>query len=139
VVAGIPAKTLVAIHQEEQAFVEWRGALRTTARLIRSSPAERSFAEEAEAVYQEALLPRIAAVKKSVSRSAALRGALLDEPVRAAFGAVFTAGSAAAAGLPIKGVVLSAGVGAASKVAYAGLRPPRPSGSDLIISMLPAE
>jgi hypothetical protein len=136
VVGGIRADTLVKIHQEEDALVEWRSTLRAAARLIRSSPTDIGFAEEATEVYRDVLVPRITAVRRAASRSAALRAAPLEQPARAALGALFASGPAAVAGLPIKGILLSAGTGAASNTVYQVLHRPKPTGSDAILSML---
>lgn len=127
--AGIPMTTVVRIHDEEAAFVEWRAGLRNAARLLRYAPSEDVFRQEAKEVFEDSLAPQAAAVERAVSRSAALRAAVLDEPIRTAFGAAAMGATTAALGLPLSEVLVGALGGAIGNVAASVLRPKAPTGS----------
>jgi hypothetical protein len=46
------------------------------------------FKEEAQAVLTDAIVPRVNAVRETVSRSTALQHALKEQPIRVTFGAI---------------------------------------------------
>jgi hypothetical protein len=121
--------TVARIHDEEAAFVEWRASLRNAARLLRYAPSEGVFRHEAKEVFEDSLAPQAAAVERAVSRSAALRGAVLDEPIRTAFGAAAMGATTAALGLPLSEVLVGALGGAIGNIAASVLRPRAPTGS----------
>jgi hypothetical protein len=125
---GIPIDVVGRLRTEEDAFREWRQGLRSAARLLRYLPSEREFREEAKGVFEDYLQPRAAAVRQSVSRSRALRSALRDEPLRAAFGAVASYGLGATLGLPMSGVLIGAAGGALGGIAATVSRQHVPEG-----------
>ena len=136
ILSGLSAATLAAIHRDEEAFVEWRAALRVAARQIYTLANDDNLEREARSIYEDLLLPRINALKRTVSRTTALRQALRDEPVRAAFGAIFSGGAAVAAGLSPAATLMSASAGAAANIAYAGLHRPGQAGADAVLQLL---
>lgn len=109
---GLSARTLVRIHQEEEAFVEWRGALRQANRLISSTPSSADFAAEARLAVEDALIPQIRVAQDALSRSRILRHALQDLPTRATLGAVAVGSASALTGGSVSAAVASSVAGA---------------------------
>jgi hypothetical protein len=136
VLYGLDASTFVRVHQEEDAFASWREGLRQAGRSIASLPTDRHFETESRAIFQDFLNTTQAATRRALSRSAALRSALRDEPMQAALGAIATGGAAAAMGQSVSAVAVSAATGAASRIGYAAVRRPRPEGAAAVIALL---
>jgi hypothetical protein len=134
--AGISLQTLVEVHSDECAFADWRAELRNASRLIGASVDHEHFAIEAREVFEDLLEPRAQAVCRAMSRSAALRKAVTEQPLQVALGAAFASAVAASAGLPVGGAALSAAGGALGRIAAAALHLPSPSGSSRIIAEL---
>lgn len=124
---GITPKTLVRIHQEEEAFLEWRAALRAASRTIGAEPGAANFSREAQAAIEDLLLPQLHAAKRSLSRSHALREAAKDQPLRVGLSSAAAAGSALVAGLPLSTAIASSAAAAlgGSLAPAIARRPPR--------------
>lgn len=77
---SLDVKTLLAIRKNEDSFEDWRTELRNTVRTIRSSNSQgEQFRREAKDVLDDALLPRIRAIKTASSRSTALKNAAKEQ------------------------------------------------------------
>jgi len=134
--AGVDPSVLVRIHNEEDAFVEWRAQLRNAERLVSRITDADGLEREARGVFEDLLVPQAAAVRRAVSRSAALRRAVYDQPIQGVLGAAFASGAAAAAGLPIEGVLLSSIAGGLARLVGTAAHPPRPQGAASVIAHL---
>lgn len=126
---GLSVPTLLDVRNDEDAFAEWRAQLRMATRLLKYDPSDEVFAKEAAEILKDLLVPQAAAVRRATSRSAALQSALRNEPFTLGVGGLATGAGAAALGLPIAGVVVSALGGSLARVAAAGARPPMPTGA----------
>lgn len=134
--AGAPIETLVKIHQDEEAFAEWRAALRGAARQINATCTDSGFRDDAREVYQDMLLPMTAAVDRATKRSRVLKNLALEQAARVSLGATLGYASSTMLGLPPTGAVSGAVVGGLTSAAYGVMRPDKPKGAAAIISML---
>jgi hypothetical protein len=85
--AGVPAKTLVAIHHDDKAFVEWRTSLRNAARSVKSECTDADFRAQTREVYEDLLIPQALAIKRTTGRIKTLSAATRDQPLRVVLGA----------------------------------------------------
>ncbi|WP_342314782.1 hypothetical protein LIX17_25425 (plasmid) [Mycobacterium avium subsp. hominissuis] len=134
--AGAPVDTLVKIHQNEEAFAEWRAALRGAARQINATCTDSGFQDDAREVYEDMLLPITAAVDRATKRSRVLKNLALEQAARVSLGATLGYASSTMLGLPPTGAVSGAVVGGLTSAAYGVMRPEKPKGAAAIISML---
>ena len=134
---GLTPDVVVRIRKEEEAFAEWRNALRTAARTISSLESEDTFAAEAREVFGDLLESKVADLRRVTSRSRALRGALTEQPLRVALGAAFSSAAGVALGTqPSAAVVVGAAATGLANLAYAAIRPQRPTGAAAILDLL---
>jgi ribosomal protein S20 len=120
---SLDAKTIVAIHEAEEAFAAWRSELRTIVRAVESTQADGpEFELEAREVISDALLPRATEVQRAVSRSTILRNAASDQATSFGLDAISIAGAAVAAGSGLgSAAFLGLGLSAIGRAAYAGI------------------
>lgn len=139
--AGAPARTLIAIHQAEQSFIEWRAALRNASRLVASECRDASFESEAREVLNDLLQPAAHAVQRATRRSKVLASVANEQPLKMSLGALFGLGAGLATG---KSALAAAGLSTTSALAtalanlsFAAVRRPKaPEGTGAIISLL---
>ena len=129
----IPVDTLVDIRESEEAFNAWRAELRRTTRLLQSAADDDHFAREAQHVFEDVLLPKAQAVRRSVSRSAALQAAVREQPVRTTLGALAAGGAAAATAGSLEAAAQSTVFGGIGQVVAAALLRPRLRGSAAVL------
>lgn len=133
---GIDTRTWMKVHDGEDAFHDWRAALRQASQTIQIEAVETDFVTVAQAVFEDLLLPQVRSLNRSVSRSKALTEALKEAPLRVTLGALFGAAGGAAVGRPLTGAAVSSAVSATSNVAHAVIRRPKPAGAQAILSLL---
>jgi hypothetical protein len=138
ILTDVPLETLVQIRESEQAFVDWRAELRSATRLLTIAAGAPGFKEEAQAVLTDAIVPRVNAVRETVSRSTALQHALKEQPIRVTFGAIAAGGAAAASDGTLRAALLSSVASGIAYVLAAPLLRTRPSGAAAVIAELDA-
>lgn len=133
--AKLGPETLARVRGNDENFEDWRRALRATVRLIQTAPTDRAFASDARGAIEDFLLPAAARVRRSVSRSRALRGGLREDLARLAIGSVAGIGIGEVLGTSDIASVLAGGAGAfATGLALRALFPDSPSGEAAIIA-----
>jgi hypothetical protein len=139
ILRNIPPSTLVKIRSEEDAFVQWRLALRDAARLIKTHAGSAGFEAAAKEIFEDFLVAKTLEVRRATSRSRVLRSAAEEQALRVTLGVVF----GSVAGLVVGGSVLesvgAALVAALTNLAYAGLQPSRIEGPAAVVSFLDAK
>jgi hypothetical protein len=138
--SGIPAKTFVNIHEQEDAFVEWRRALRVAARTIQRECTEAGFEKEAREVYLDLLVPRGEAVARTTNRSKSLRALAKDQPITVALGATFGLAAGMVASQTLSQAAVTATVSAIANsltsISLSAIKREQLTGADAIISMI---
>jgi len=120
---SLDPKTLVAIREDEPAFVDWRAELRTIARTIELTPVEgEAFTREAVEVISDALIPRAREVARATSRSGVMKAVAKDQAITLGLGTASITGTAAIVGGPIAPAALvGLGISAVGRWAYSSL------------------
>jgi hypothetical protein len=127
---------LAKIRTEEDAFVQWRIALREAARLIRAQAGSPTFEREAQEILTDFVVSRGLEVRRATSRSPSLRAAIQEQAVRVGLGVAIGSGATLTAGGTITDVVMSALVASLTNLAYASVRPVKPTGAAGVLSFL---
>jgi hypothetical protein len=101
-------KTLIAMREQEDAFEDWRRALRRSTRGLTLLPSDERFAAEARQAFDDELGPAVEAVR-AVRSHVIAAGA--RPTVTFALSAVGLVGTSALAGTDVGGALVGAGVG----------------------------
>ena len=109
ILTDFPVATFAAIRESEPAFAAWRAELRMMSRLLPEAGDPHVFRQEAQLLFDDVFLPRVEEIRRTISRSQALRDAAREQPVRTTLGAIAAGGVAAATGGSIGVALASAG------------------------------
>jgi hypothetical protein len=133
---GIELATVSRAREDDDAFGEWRAALRRAARGLQHLPVEgAAFEADSRQLLEDELAPAQKAVEKDATYFRRLRQASPDASVRLVAGAAGAGVAAAAVGGPPIGL-LTAGVSAAASWALGALLPRKRSGVAEIVAHL---
>jgi hypothetical protein len=135
-VTDVSVEALVAIRAAEDCFGEWRAGMRVAARLLGDFSDVETFSRDAHGVYADLLVPRAQAVRRSLSRSSALRAAVREQPVRTTLGAVAGAAAAAITGAPLGGTLASTVAGGIAQMVVPAVTRAKPTGSAAVLATL---
>jgi hypothetical protein len=134
--SGLPVDTFLKIRESEDAFTAWRADLRLTGRMLGEITDRRTFVEDAQTLFEDVLVPRADAVRRSFSRSAALRTAIREQPIRTSLGALAVGLVAAGTGAPPDAAIASATAAGVAQFLAAVLLRPKPTGSAAVLANL---
>jgi transposase-like protein len=111
---GLDGATVAEIHDGEEAFEDWRRALRRAVRRIESSESTGlAFESESREILDDELTPMAEEVARAVGRSALLRERSRDAKI------TLTSGVAVAGAASVAGVASPAALGTAAGSAFA--------------------
>lgn len=130
--------TLLAIRQDEAAFVDWRAELRGIARLLEGTPSEgAAFTHEAKEVISDALLPRAREIQRVVARSAVMKSAVREQALEFGIGSASVTGAALLIGTPVAATALAGlGIAAVGRWVYSSVFGGSESGTKGVLATL---
>lgn len=135
-ITGLEASAVVRVRRDEEAFEDWRRALRRAVRQIESSPSSgAAFETESKEVLGDSLTPMAEEVGRAVRRSAILRDSVHDAKINLATG-VAVAGTAGALGAAPPAAIATAAGGAFSGWLLRSIFPRRRRGAQAVIAHL---
>jgi hypothetical protein len=101
-------RTLIGMREKEDAFEDWRRALRRSTRGLQSVPGDERFAAEARQAFDDELGPAVEALR---GRRPYVMSAAARPTVTFSMTALGLIGTSAVAGTALGGPLVSAGVG----------------------------
>jgi hypothetical protein len=132
--AGLSAATVLAARADDEAFGEWRMALRRATRQIRASPADgEAFVDQAREVLHDELTEAAREVRRQTKRSRVLAGNMRSNSLTIVTGVAGAGASAAVLGSPVAGLVGPAATGLLRWVADS-LLPPQLHGTKAVLA-----
>jgi hypothetical protein len=134
----LDVKAILAVHDNEPAFAEWRAELRTVARAIETTPSQGAeFVREAGEVISDALLPRARAVQQAVSRSETMKRAAADQAVTFGVGAASITGAAIISGTALApAALIGLGLSAIGRAVFASVFGPESTTHGVLTSLV---